>query len=202
VPRRAPISHSWPNGSMIRPTPGVFEKSGQAGWGEPDILGAIGAAAVPEHRHEGARVSEVKVTASAWVVVEPPSVHIAGFKAEDSAQAGWKLRAEASVADHLGEPVSGLSKTAWSVHVTDAVGNSYAPSFTISQVAASGQPVAGFYVLTIADLRTPLWISPTAFGITIDTTARGHKRELRGQVVVPIRVQGPTIFQGLTFIPI
>jgi hypothetical protein len=75
------------------------------GWGEPDILGAIGAAVVLEYRHEGARVSEVKVTASAWVVVEPPSVHIAGFEAEDS-QAGWKLRAEASVADHLGEPVA------------------------------------------------------------------------------------------------
>lgn len=144
-------------------------------------------------------MSEVKVTASAWVVVEPPSVH-AGSELENF-QAGWKLRAEASVADELGEPVSGLSKKAWSIHVTDAAGNSYAPSFTLTKVVASGQPVAGFYVLAIPDLRTPLWISPTAFGVTIDTTGGGQKR-LRGQVVVPIRVQGPTIVQALTRTPI
>jgi len=146
-------------------------------------------------------VSEVKVTASAWVVVEPPGIRIGGHELEDS-QAVWKLRAEASVADDVGRPVSGLSKKAWSVHVTDALGNSYAPSFTLSKVAASGQSVAGFYVLAIADLRTPLWISPTAFGITIESTAARDKRELRGQVVVPVRVQGPTILQGLTVVPI
>ena len=146
-------------------------------------------------------MSEVKVTASAWVVVEPPGFRLAGHELEDS-QAVWKLRAEASVADDHGEPVSGLPKKAWSLHVTDAVGNSYAPSFTLGKVVVSGQPVAGFYVLTIPDLRTPLWVSPTAFGITIENTAARDRRELRGQVVVPIRVQGPTIHQALTFVPI
>ncbi len=146
-------------------------------------------------------MSEVEVTASAWVVVEPPGVHPAPHEF-DAWQAAWKLRAEASVADDHGEPLSGLAKKAWGVHVTDAIGNSYAPSFTLSKVVASGQPVEGFYVLTIPDLRTPLWISPTAFGIVIDSTAGGHKRKLRGQVVVPIRVQGPTILQSLTFMPI
>jgi hypothetical protein len=146
-------------------------------------------------------VSRVEVTASAWVVAEPPSVRFAGPDGERS-QAGWKLRAEASVTDELGEPVSALSRRAWSVHVTDALGNSYAPSFTLTKVATAGQPVAGIFVLTIPELRTPLWISPTAFGIAIDTTAGGHKRELRGQVVVPVRVQGPTILQALTFVPI
>ena len=146
-------------------------------------------------------MSEAKVTASAWVAVEPPSVRFSGPHGELS-QAGWNLRAEASVNDDLGEPVSGLSKKAWTIHVTDAVGNSYAPSFTLSQVAASGQPAAGFYLLAISDLKTPLWISPTAFGITINSPARKGKGELRGQVVVPIRVQGPTILQALTFIPI
>jgi hypothetical protein len=155
----------------------------------------------PEYRHEGERVSEVEVTASAWVVVEPPSIRLTGPHAEN-AQAVWKLRAKASVADDHGEPLSGLAKKTWSVHVTDAIGNSYAPTFTLSNVVASGQPATGFYVLTIPDLRTPLWISPTAFGIVIDSTAGGHKRKLRGQVVVPIRVQRPTILQALTFIPI
>ena len=89
-------------------------------------------------------VSEVKVTASAWVVVEPPGFHLAGEL--EGSQAVWN-------------------------------------------------------VLTIPDIRTPIWISPTAFGIAIDGTAGKPKRELHGQVVVPVRVQGPTILQALTFVP-
>jgi len=146
-------------------------------------------------------VSEARVTASAWVVVEPPGVHPSGRELE-AWEAVWKLRAEASVADEHGEPVSGLSTKTWSVHVTDALGNSYAPSFSVGKVAAAGQQIAGFYVLTIPELRTPLWISPTAFGIAVDGTVAKPKRELHGQVVVPVRVQGPTILQALTFFPI
>ena len=147
-------------------------------------------------------MSEVKVTASAWVVVEPPGIRSGKATDVEDWKAVWKLRAEGSVADELGEPVSGLSKKAWSIHVTDALGNSYAPSFTVGKVVAAGQLVEGFYGLTIPELQTPLWVSPTAFGIAVDTTHGGHKRELRGQVVVPIRVQGPTIVQGLTVVPI
>jgi hypothetical protein len=66
----------------------------------------------------------------------------------------------------------------------------------------SGVVLAGFYILLIADLRTPLWVAPTAFGIVINSSAEGHKLELHGQVVVSIRHTGPTILQGLTFGPV
>jgi hypothetical protein len=62
--------------------------------------------------------------------------------------------------------------------------------------------VPGFYLLTVPELQTPLWISPTAFGIAVAGTAGKPKRELSGQVVVPVRVQGPTIHPSLTFVPI
>lgn len=146
-------------------------------------------------------MSEARVTASAWVVVEPPGFRLSGGDLERS-KAVWKLRAEASVSDELGEPVVGVSASAWSIHVTDALGNAYAPAFSVSKVVASGQQVAGFYLLTVPELQTPLWISPTAFGVRVDGTAAKPKREVHGQVVVPIRVQGPTIHQALTFVPI
>jgi hypothetical protein len=146
-------------------------------------------------------VSEARVTASAWVVFEPPGFRLAGHELEAS-KAVWKLRAEVSVSDEAGEPAVGLTASAWSIHVTDALGTSYAPAFGVSKVVASGRQVPGFYLLTVPELQTPLWISPTAFGIAVAGTAGKPKRELSGQVVVPVRVQGPTIHPALTFVPI
>jgi hypothetical protein len=54
--------------------------------------------------------------------------------------------------------------------------------------------VSGFYILAIPDFHTGR-AAPTAFGIVIDSSVGGHKREVHGQVVVPIRHTGPTILQ-------
>jgi hypothetical protein len=118
--------------------------------------------------------------------------------ADDVFELGWKLRAEASVSDSLGAPVSGLPSRVWKVHVTDAVGTTHEPSFAVAKANVSGRVVPGFYLLTIDELRTALWVAPTAFGFVIDRP----KGEMHGQVVVPIRYTGPTTIQALTMVPV
>ena len=85
----------------------------------------------------------------------------------------WRIRAEVSVADADGQTVDGLAKRAWDVHVTDALG-----------------------------AITPLWVIPTALGVVVDTGRGGSKLDLHGQVVVPIRHEGPTVVPALTQVPI
>ena len=144
-------------------------------------------------------MSQVDVTAAAWVVAN------FGLKVSPDREQffmRWRIRAEVSVADADGQTVDGLAKRAWDVHVTDALGASTAPAFTVARADASGQVIPGFYVLKIPDAITPLWVIPTALGVVVDTGRGGSKLDLHGQVVVPIRHEGPTVVPALTQVPI
>jgi hypothetical protein len=128
------------------------------------------------------------LTASAWaidptweaVVPEPEAIFFE-----------WSVLAEVSVTDADGNPISGLPKSAWKVHVTDASGTTLQGAFTVKQIQVP--PQAGFYLLTLAALPTESWVALTACGISVDF----KKQDVRGQVVVPIQLMGKHAVQTL-----
>lgn len=133
-------------------------------------------------------MSEVNLTAAAWIP-EGPRVGVAR-DADFDMECRWKLRAEVSVADSLGKPLSTLPKSAWSVHVTDFTGRTHAPSFTVTRANVSGQVIPGFYVLAIDDLRLiGFFVAPTALGLAIE------RKGSQGQIVVPVALAGQWIIR-------
>jgi hypothetical protein len=138
-------------------------------------------------------MSEVIITAAAWVRDEPKVTKT--VEGEPVAFA-WRILAEASVTDTEGGPVSKLPKGAWRVHVTDGSGVTFLLAFSVAEIVPIiNQPTQlGFYLLTLAEFPTSAWVAPTACGIAI-RGYRGPKKpqtHVRGQVVVPIELAGPT----------
>jgi hypothetical protein len=140
-------------------------------------------------------MSEVIITAAAWVRDEPK---VTQFQAEQ-ATVSWRILAEASVTDTAGEPVSKVQKSAWRLHVTDSSGNTYPLGFSVSEIAIIQPTQLGFYLLRLDELKTSDWpAAPTACGIAISGYVGPKKLKVRGQVVVPIELAGPTAVQLLT----
>jgi hypothetical protein len=137
-------------------------------------------------------MSEVIITAAAWVRDDPKVIQIV----EEEVVFGWRILAEASVTDTEGGPVSKLPKGAWRVHVTDSSGVTLLLGFSVTEIVPIiNQPTQlGFYLLTLAEFPTSAWVAPTACGVAI-RGYRGPKKpqtQVRGQVVVPIELAGPT----------
>ena len=128
------------------------------------------------------------LTASAWVT--DPSFKLSPQHSK-TIFFWWTVRAEVSVTDAGGKPISGLSKSAWKVHVTDASGQTLQGGFTVTPIQV--QPQAGFYLLKLAALPTEEWVALTACGISIAS----KKLDLSGQVVVPIELMGKNAVQAL-----
>jgi hypothetical protein len=148
-----------------------------------------------EAQEEEPHMSEVIITAHAWVAGEPGVNFLHG----DPHEFLWTMLAEASVTNADGEPISKLPKKVWKLHVTQASGVTSLPSFTVVEIVTPLAPVLpGFYLLALDEFGTPPWIAPTAFGIAIEGTVGRPKVEVRGQVVVPISLAGPTVVQTLT----
>jgi hypothetical protein len=134
-------------------------------------------------------VSELNLTGTAWT--SELRLGIAQDGTGDPAMEWrWKLRAEVSVADALGNPVGSLPKNAWSVHVTDYNARTQAPSFTVTRANVAGQVVPGFYILAIDDFRvTGWWVAPTALGLAVE------RKGSHGQIVVPVAMAGYRVVQ-------
>jgi hypothetical protein len=139
-------------------------------------------------------MSEVIITAAAWVRDDPKLLKKSG-----KPTFVWQILAEASVTDTEGEPVSKLPKSAWRVHVTDGSGSTPGwPGFNVVEIAPDPTQVAlGFYLLTLDEFWTSPWVAPTACGIAISGYIGRKKLKVRGQVVVPIDLAGPTAVQLL-----
>lgn len=132
-------------------------------------------------------MSIATLTASAWTV--DPDVGIKNLAANSLK---WKVWAEVSVTDADGNPISDLKKSAWKVHVTDASGFTWAEPFTVGAIQVP--PQEGFYLVRLDEpVETKLWVAPTACGISVDY----KKRDVRGQVVVPINFMGMHAVQAL-----
>jgi len=140
-------------------------------------------------------MSIANLTASAWTVEDP------GIGTQPHGEfLIWKIMAEVSVSDADGNPISGLKKSAWKVHVTDATGTTLEGPFTITPIQVPSQ-AEGFYLIKLTEpLRpvqwhwvTELWVPFPACGISVEH----KKRDVRGQVVVPINFMGKTAVQAL-----
>jgi hypothetical protein len=142
-------------------------------------------------------MSEVTVSAAAWVAGEP---RVTKMVEDQPVEFAWTLLAEASVTDTEGEPISKLKKSLWKPHVTDAAGITLLLDFGVTEIVPIiNQPVRrGFYLLTFDEFPTAPWVAPTACGIAIRGTIGPTKLEVRGQVVVPIALAGPTAVHLLT----
>jgi hypothetical protein len=134
-------------------------------------------------------VSEINLTATAWISAGGLGVG-RGDDGDVDMEWRWNLRAEVSVADAAGQPVGSLSKSAWSVHVTDHDGRTHAPSFTVAKANVSGQVIPGFYVLAVDDLRlVGFYVAPTALGLAVE------RKGAQGQIVVPVAIAGYRVVQ-------
>jgi hypothetical protein len=142
-------------------------------------------------------MSEVVVTASAWIAGEPAVSYQIGHDLEEFV---WTMLAEACVTDADGKPVSKLPKKAWRVHVTDAAGTTgHIQPVSVAEIVPPLQTLeAGFYLLTLGTFGAPPWVAPAACGIAVYGTPGGTKLEVRGQVVVPVQFVGPTAVHLLT----
>jgi len=136
-------------------------------------------------------MSEVIITAAAWVRDEPK---VTTTQEGEPVEFGWTILAEASVTDTEGEPVSKLPKSAWRVHVTDGSGVTLLLGFSVAEIVPIiNQPTQlGFYLLKLDECSTSAWVAPTACGIAIRGNVGPNKLKVRGQVVVPIELAGPT----------
>jgi hypothetical protein len=134
-------------------------------------------------------VSEISLSATAWIAEGRLGVG-RGDDGDLDMEWRWKLRAEVSVADGLGNPLGSLSKSAWSVHVTDYNGRTHAPSFTVAKANVSGQVIPGFYALAVDDLRlVGFFVAPTALGLAVE------RKGSHGQLVVPVAIAGYRVVQ-------
>lgn len=142
-------------------------------------------------------MSEVIVTATAWVAGEP---RVTKTVEEEPVEFAWTLLAEASVTDTQGQPISKLPKSVWRLHVTDASGIALLLGFSVAEIVPIiNQPIRrGFYLLTLDECPTSPWVAPTACGIAIQGNVGPKKLKVRGQVVVPIALAGPTAVHVLT----
>jgi len=142
-------------------------------------------------------MSEVIVTATAWVAGEP---RVTKTVEEEPVEFAWTLLAEASVTDTQGQPISKLPKSVWRLHVTDASGITLLLGFSVAEIVPIiNQPIRrGFYLLTLDEFPTSPWVAPTACGIAIQGNVGPKKLKVRGQVVVPIALAGPTAVHVLT----
>jgi hypothetical protein len=134
-------------------------------------------------------VSEINLSAAAWISEGRLGI-VRGDDGDPDMEWRWKLRAEVSVADPLGKPLGSLPKSAWSIHVTDYNGRTYAPSFTVAKANVSGQVMPGFYVLGVDDLRlVGFFVAPTALGLAVE------RKGSNGQIVVPVAIAGYRVVQ-------
>lgn len=141
-------------------------------------------------------MSEVIITATAWVLDEP-KVTKTDAQSGEPVNFAWKIFAEASVTDTEGEPVSKVPKAAWKVHLTDALGLTVLLGFTVAEITAAFKPQPGFYLLRLDEFPTHAWVAPTACGIAIRGYVGRKKLKVRGQVVVPIELAGPKVVHML-----
>jgi hypothetical protein len=120
-------------------------------------------------------------------------------KIVEAAEFAWTILAEVSVTNTEGQPLTKLPKSAWRVHVTNGSGFTQLFGFSVTEIAPTinQPPELGFYLLTLDELATSAWVAPTACGIAIRGNVGPKKLKVRGQVVVPIELAGPTAVQML-----